>query len=120
MTIRTPSLSEPRSAASHAAPQDAASAWLRHGLAGVGGVAILAMLSLPGARSVSHTFGWMPLWLLALPAVAWLALWLLRERSHGVVRGPAIGRRRGGPQVQARWLSRPASNGLAAGRKRAA
>lgn len=38
-------------------------------------VAVVAMSSLPQARTVSETFGWLPLWLLAIPSAAWLALW---------------------------------------------
>ena len=44
---------------------------LRYALA-IGGVLVLL---LPGARGFSETLGWLPLWLLAMPAVA---LWALR------------------------------------------
>lgn len=37
-------------------------------------LAAVAMLSLPQARGASETFGWLPLWLPGLPAMAWLAL----------------------------------------------
>jgi hypothetical protein len=37
-------------------------------------VAAIAVLSLPQARAASAGFGWVPFWLLALPASAWLAL----------------------------------------------
>jgi len=32
------------------------------------------VLLVPAARGFSPTFGWLPLWLLAMPAVAWWAL----------------------------------------------
>lgn len=38
-------------------------------------VAVVAMASVPQARTVSDTFGWLPLWLLAIPSAAWVALW---------------------------------------------
>jgi hypothetical protein len=37
-------------------------------------VAAVVVLSLPQARAASAGFGWVPFWLLALPASAWLAL----------------------------------------------
>lgn len=39
----------------------------------------VALLSLPGARGASATFGLLPLWLAVLPAVAWLALAVARR-----------------------------------------
>ncbi len=42
-------------------------------------LAAIAVLSLPPARAVSDSFGWVPFWLLALPASAWLALQLPRR-----------------------------------------
>jgi hypothetical protein len=44
-------------------------------------LAVVAMLSLPQARAASATFGWLPLWLVGLPATAWLALAGARRRS---------------------------------------
>jgi len=40
------------------------------------------MLSLPAARDVSESFGWLPFWLLALPLSAWAAARLLRYRDE--------------------------------------
>ncbi|HST45254.1 MAG TPA: hypothetical protein VLK29_08525 [Luteimonas sp.] len=119
MTIRSTHLSEPQ-AARRAGPQGDSSARLRHALAGAGGLAVVAMLSLPGARSISDTFGWTPLWLLAWPTVGWLALWLLRDRSDRGPRMPATAGRRMAHRVPARWHPRPASPGPLARRDRAA
>lgn len=46
-------------------------------------LAVVALLSLPGARGDSATFGWLPLWLAGLPASAWLALATARRGSGG-------------------------------------
>lgn len=46
-------------------------------------LAAVAMASLPQARAASATFGWLPLWLAALPASAWLALAGARGRQRG-------------------------------------
>ncbi len=53
---------------------------LEQSLLGIAVVGSIAMLSLPAARSIGETFGWMPFWLLALPLSAWLALRLSRLR----------------------------------------
>lgn len=44
-------------------------------------LALVAMLSLPQARSASPTFGWLPLWLSGLPAAAAAALAVARRRG---------------------------------------
>lgn len=51
-------------------------------LAGLLFLAGVALASLPQARAVSATFGWVPLWLLLVPASAWLAL-RLRPARYG-------------------------------------
>lgn len=43
-------------------------------------LAAVALLSLPQARGASAAFGWLPLWLLGLPATAWLALAVARRQ----------------------------------------
>ena len=45
-------------------------------------VAAVAVLSLPQARAASTAFGWTPLWLLATPLSAWLALQFRRHALH--------------------------------------
>jgi hypothetical protein len=45
-------------------------------------LALVAMLSLPAARSAGDTFGWLPFWLLALPLTAWATARALRQRGH--------------------------------------
>lgn len=45
-------------------------------------LALVAMVSLPVARSGSETFGWLPFWLLALPLSAWAVARLLRLREQ--------------------------------------
>lgn len=43
---------------------------LEQALLGAVALALVAMLSLPAARGLSDTFGWLPFWLLALPLSA--------------------------------------------------
>jgi hypothetical protein len=58
---------------------------IEQGLLGMAALALVALLSLPAARGVSDTFGWLPFWLLALPLAAWAMARLLRQRSnHGL------------------------------------
>jgi hypothetical protein len=52
------------------------------GLSGAVALALIALLSLPAARGVSDTFGWLPFWLLALPLSAWAMARALRRRSN--------------------------------------
>ena len=53
-------------------------------------LAVVAMLSFPAARGVSDSFGWLPFWLLALPACAWATARVLRLRaSPAPARQPA-------------------------------
>ncbi|MFC5579138.1 hypothetical protein ACFPOA_14085 [Lysobacter niabensis] len=76
---------------------------LRYALA-IGGVLVLL---LPAARGFSQTLGWLPLWLLAMPAVA---LWALRgfplpRRSTTSGAATALRRRRAAPQARRRTRS---------------
>jgi len=67
---------------SHAARQAAPGPdWPARAMLALMFLAAVAMLSLPQARAVSATFGWLPLWLAGLPAIAWLALAGARRRS---------------------------------------
>lgn len=72
---------------------------LRHAVAI--GAAIVVLL--PAARGFSTTFGWMPLWLLVMPACAWWALHRFRLplREGGAVQ-PMRPRRRAGTQARRR------------------
>jgi len=80
---------------------------LRYALA-IGGVLVLLW---PGARGFSETLGWLPLWLLAMPAVA---LWALRGfplpgATHETAAASVVRRRRSGPQARRRtrdWTPR--------------
>jgi predicted permease len=54
---------------------------LEQSLLGAAVLALVAMLSLPAARGVSDSFGWLPFWLLALPLSAWMAARILRYRT---------------------------------------
>ena len=97
----------------------ATAAALRTGLAGVFALALLAIVSLPAARSVSLDVGWVPVWLAGMPAVAWLVLWLRRGcDDRGVDAAAWAGRRRGARMrpARARWTTRPVP---AASRRRA-
>ena len=66
--------------------------------------AVLVLL-LPGARGFSETLGWLPLWLLGMPAAA---LWALKgfplpgRTLEETATAPAIRRRRSGPQARRR------------------
>ncbi len=55
---------------------------LEQALLGAIALALVAMLSLPAARGLSDTFGWMPFWLLALPLSAWGVARALRQRRR--------------------------------------
>ncbi|GAB3389756.1 hypothetical protein [Lysobacter fragariae] len=75
------------------------------------GLALVVLL--PAARGFSQTLGWLPLWLLAMPAVALWALRLSdrmrRDGDQGAVRpdhSTAARRRRSEPQARRR--NRPA------------
>ena len=54
---------------------------LEQSLLGAIALALVAMLSLPAARGVSESFGWLPFWLLALPLSAWMTVRGLRYRD---------------------------------------
>lgn len=54
---------------------------LEQSLLGAVALALVAMLSLPAARGVSDSFGWLPFWLLALPLSAWMTARVLRYRD---------------------------------------
>jgi hypothetical protein len=81
---------------------------LRYALA----IGATLVLLLPGARGFSDVVGWLPLWLLAMPAVA---LWALRgfplPRGAGTA-AAAERRRRRGPQARRR-SRRPVQRTLA-------
>ena len=72
------------------------------------------VLLVPAARGFSPTFGWLPLWLLAMPAVAWWALrgFRLPMRADTVEPVATARRRRTGPQARRR-VRGTASHGLA-------
>ncbi len=55
---------------------------LEQALLGAVALALVAMLSLPSARGVSDTFGWIPFWLLALPVSGWAVARALRQRGQ--------------------------------------
>lgn len=80
---------------------------LRHAVAI--GAAIVVLL--PAARGFSPTFGWMPLWLLVMPACAWWALHRFRLPAREVDEAALAPRprRRAGLQARRRrvGLQRP-------------
>ncbi|WP_206860264.1 hypothetical protein [Lysobacter changpingensis] len=73
---------------------------LRHAVA-IGAV-VVALL--PAARGFSPTFGWMPLWLVAMPLCAWWALHRFRlpAREAAAEAAPLRARRRSGAQARRR------------------
>ena len=87
---------------SDASPVVATDVLLARILLGLLCVAAVAVLSLPQARAASAAFGWMPLWLLATPLSAWLALQLRRRvLSADVDAAPLRHRRRRRPRQPA-------------------
>ncbi|KQY55234.1 hypothetical protein ASD14_01710 [Lysobacter sp. Root494] len=68
----------------------------------IGGVLVLL---LPGARGFSETLGWLPLWLLGMPAAAFWALkrFPLPHRAVEEMAAMPVSRRlRSGPQARRR------------------
>ncbi len=55
---------------------------IEQSLLGAVALGLVAMLSLPAARSTSESLGWLPFWLLALPLSAWAVARLLRWRDQ--------------------------------------
>lgn len=80
---------------------------LRYALA----IGTLLVLMLPAARGSQSAIGWLPMWLVAMPAMAWWALHRFRlpswRRVAPAEAGQAVRRRRRGA-VQARRRARPA------------
>jgi hypothetical protein len=58
---------------------------IEQSLLGAVALGLVAMLSLPAARSTSESLGWLPFWLLALPLSAWAVARLLRLREQRAV-----------------------------------
>ena len=63
-------------------PHSSSISVLEQALLGATALALVALLSLPAARGVSETFGWLPFWLLALPLSAWAVARALRRRNN--------------------------------------
>lgn len=80
---------------------------LRYALA----IGALLVLMLPAARGSHAAIGWLPLWLVAMPALAWWALHRFRlpawHRPALPAQATAVRHRRRGA-VQARRRARPA------------
>lgn len=70
--------------------------------------AVLVVL-LPAARGFSDTFGWLPLWLLAMPLSAWWALHRFRLPESVQPRTATVPSRRRRPGTQARRRAMPSS-----------
>lgn len=72
---------------------------LRHAVA----IGAAIVLLLPAARGFSPTFGWMPLWLVAMPLAAWWALHRFRLPTREAEDVAAVRtRRRSGAQARRR------------------
>jgi hypothetical protein len=69
----------------------------------------LAVLLIPAARGHNPWLGWMPLWLVGMPLVAWWALHRFPLPARPVRRSRLQARRRSGPQAR----RRSAAGGLA-------
>lgn len=70
------------------------------------------VLLVPAARGFSPTVGWLPLWLLAMPAAAWWALRGFRLPVRVAEPVATARRRRTGPQARRR-IRGTTSHGLA-------
>ena len=72
---------------------------LRHAVA----IGTALVLLLPAARGFSPTFGWMPLWLVAMPLAAWWALHRFRLPAREAEDAASVRtRRRSGAQARRR------------------
>lgn len=54
---------------------------IEQALIGALALGLVAMLSFPGARAADGAVGWLPFWLVALPASAWFTARGLRRRE---------------------------------------
>ena len=70
--------------------------WLRRSLA----LGVMAVILVPALRGSSDWLGWLPLWLVGMPAVAW---WALHRFRLPPAAGWAAALRRLRPHRQARW-----------------
>ncbi|KRB11327.1 hypothetical protein [Lysobacter sp. Root690] len=106
MTATAPSTSPSSSTVADVLRADLDTA-LRYALA----IGALLVLMLPAARGSQSAIGWLPMWLVAMPAMAWWALHRFRlpswRRKAPDEVGQALRRRRRGA-VQARRRARPA------------
>ena len=82
---------------------------LRHAIA----IGTVLVGLLPAARGISDTFGWLPLWLLAMPLSAWWALHRFRlpgaRLSEKAQPRAVVPSRRRRPGTQARRRAMPSS-----------
>ena len=85
-------------------PSRVAMSVIEQGLLGLTFLALIVLSSLPAARTASPAFGWTPLWLLALPAVALATAFVLRLSRH---HAPGASQSRAPRRRQAAWM--PAS-----------
>lgn len=68
-------------------------------------IGVVLVLLLPAARGFSETFGWLPLWLLAMPLTAWWALHRFHLPQHSA-QARSEPRHRHLPGAQARRRAR--------------
>ena len=92
-------------AASTADP--AADRLLHLALPGLVFLGAIALLSFPALRSGVTALGWAPLWLIGLPAIAWLTFFLRRLPRRRKLASSAVLRRRRPGLVQARRRPAP-------------
>ena len=99
---------ESRDDAAFGARADAA---LRAILVGLLFLGAVALLSFPGLRAGATTLGWPPLWLIGMPAAAWLTLFLRRLPRRRKLASSAVLRRRRPGLAQARRRPVPRRRG---------
>ncbi|MCD9007724.1 hypothetical protein LDO31_16080 [Luteimonas sp. XNQY3] len=71
----------------------------------------VALLSFPGLRTGATPVGWPPLWLIGMPAIAWLTLFLRRLPRRRKLASSAVLRRRRPGLEQARRRPAPRRRG---------
>jgi len=81
---------------------------LLHGVRNAAAVGLALVLLLPAARGHSDWLGWMPLWLVGMPAVAWWSLYRFRlplRKATAQETSKRARRRRPGAQARRRAAS---------------
>ncbi|MBW8850225.1 MAG: hypothetical protein JF600_05550 [Xanthomonadales bacterium] len=93
---------------------------IEQALLGALALGVVAMLSFPAARAAAEAVGWLPFWLVALPASAWFTARALRLREATAATGAGASPRRPPASVHAIAGARAARPRTASSLRRAA